>query len=59
MRRAKLRDSRLAEQKAAKLNELFEQMGKEEVINVNLVVKADVHGSVEAIKESLENISTD
>ncbi|MBG7602291.1 MAG: translation initiation factor IF-2 [Gammaproteobacteria bacterium] len=59
VRRAKLRDSRLAEQKAAKLNELFEQMGKEEVINVNLVVKADVHGSVEAIKESLENISTD
>ncbi len=59
VRRAKLRDSRLAEQKAAKLNELFEQMGKDEVINVNLVVKADVHGSVEAIKESLENISTD
>ena len=59
VRRAKLRDSRLAEQKAAKLNELFEQMGKEEVINVNLVVKADVKGSVEAIKESLENISTD
>jgi translation initiation factor IF-2 len=59
VRRAKLRDSRLAEQKAAKLNELFEQMGKDEVVNVNLVVKADVHGSVEAIKESLENISTD
>jgi translation initiation factor IF-2 len=59
VRRAKLRDSRLAEQKAAKLNELFEQMGKDEVINVNLVVKADVQGSVEAIKESLENISTD
>jgi len=59
VRRAKLRDSRLAEQKAAKLNELFEQMGKEEVVNVNLVVKADVHGSVEAIKEALESISTD
>ncbi|MEA3303937.1 MAG: translation initiation factor IF-2 [Pseudomonadota bacterium] len=59
VRRAKLRDSRLAEQKAAKLNELFEQMGKDEVVNVNLVVKADVHGSVEAIKEALENISTD
>ncbi len=59
VRRAKLRDSRLAEQKAAKLNELFEQMGKEKVVNVNLVVKADVQGSVEAIKESLESISTD
>ena len=59
VRRAKLRDSRLAEQKAAKLNELFDQMGKDEVVNVNLVVKADVHGSVEAIKEALESISTD
>ena len=59
VRRAKLRDSRLAEQKAAKLNELFDQMGKDKVVNVNLVVKADVHGSVEAIKDALENISTD
>ncbi|MEN8214399.1 MAG: translation initiation factor IF-2 [Pseudomonadota bacterium] len=59
VRRAKLRDSRLAEQKAAKLNELFEQMGGDEVVNVNLVVKADVQGSVEAIKEALESISTD
>lgn len=59
VRRAKLRDSRLAEQKAAKLNELFDQMGKDEVVNVNLVVKADVQGSVEAIKEALESISTE
>ena len=59
VRRSKQRDSRLAEQKAAKLNELFSQMGSGEVLNVNLVVKADVQGSVEALKDSLEKISTD
>jgi translation initiation factor IF-2 len=59
VRRAKLRDSRLAEQMAAKLTELFEHMGSDAVINVNLVVKADVQGSVEALKDSLENLSTD
>lgn len=59
VRRAKLRDSRLAEQKAAKLTELFEHMGSDALINVNLVVKADVQGSVEALKDSLENLSTD
>ncbi len=59
IRHHKVRDSRLAEQKAAKLNELFSQMGEGEVLQVNLVVKADVQGSVEALKDSLENISTD
>jgi len=59
LRQARHRDSRLAEQKAAKLNELFSQMGEGEVISVNLIVKADVQGSVEALKEALENISTD
>jgi translation initiation factor IF-2 len=59
VRQEKQRDSRLAEQKAAKLNELFSQMGEGEVMTVNLVVKADVQGSVEALKDSLENISTD
>ncbi|MEN8174900.1 MAG: translation initiation factor IF-2 [Pseudomonadota bacterium] len=59
VREAKLRDTRLAEQKAAKLNELFSQMGEGEVMAVNLIVKADVQGSVEALRESLEKISTD
>jgi translation initiation factor IF-2 len=35
------------------------QMGKEERLTVNIVVKADVQGSVEALKDSLENISND
>jgi len=59
MRREQQRDSRLAEQKAAKLNEMFTRMGEGEVSYVNLIIKADVQGSVEALKESLQKIHTD
>ncbi len=58
-RRDKFRDSRLAAQKSAHLEELFSQMGKGEVTYLNIVLKADVQGSVEALKESLVKISTD
>lgn len=58
-RQERFRDTRLAEQKATKLNELFSQMGEGEVLAVNLIVKADVQGSVEALREALEKISTD
>ncbi|WP_456378216.1 translation initiation factor IF-2 [Thiolapillus sp.] len=59
MRREQQRDSRLAEQKAAKLNEMLTRMGEGEVSYVNLIIKADVQGSVEALKESLQKIHTD
>ncbi len=58
-REMKARDSRLAAQKAAKLEEVFSQMQAGEVNYVNLIVKADVQGSVEALRESLEKISSD
>ncbi|MET0101426.1 MAG: translation initiation factor IF-2 [Sedimenticola sp.] len=58
-RQEKNRDSRLAAQKAAKLDEFFSQMSEGEVNYVNLIVKADVQGSVEALKESLMKIETD
>ncbi len=58
-RREKHRDSRLAAQKAAKLEELFSSMGKEDVLDVNLIVKADVQGSVEAIRDSLTKLSNE
>ncbi|KAA3642523.1 MAG: translation initiation factor IF-2 [Proteobacteria bacterium] len=53
------RETRLKRQQAAKLENLMSQMGKEERLIVNIVVKADVQGSVEALKDSLENISND
>jgi translation initiation factor IF-2 len=59
LRRVRHRDSRLAEQKAAKLDQLFSQMAEGEVAYVNLIVKADVQGSVEALRESLLKIQTD
>ena len=58
-RQEKFRDTRLAAQKAAHLDELFSQMGKGEVAYLNIVLKADVQGSVEALKDSLTKISTD
>lgn len=58
-RQAKNRDSRLAAQKAAKLDEFFASMTEGKVNYVNLIVKADVQGSVEALRESLLNITTD
>ncbi len=53
------RENRLKRQQAAKLENLMSQMGKEEKLTVNLLVKADVQGSVEALRESLESISND
>lgn len=60
LRRNKERESRLTSQQAAKLEALFANMGSgNNVQQVNLIIKADVHGSVEALKESLVKLSTD
>jgi translation initiation factor IF-2 len=55
----KNRDTRLAAQKAAKLDEFYSQMNEGVVNYVNIIVKADVQGSVEALKESLVKITSD
>ncbi len=59
LRRERQREGRLAEQKAAKLDQMFSRMAEGEVSYVNLIIKADVQGSVEALKESLMKIQTD
>ena len=41
------------------LDELFAQIKKGEIKELNIIVKADVHGSIEAIKHSLEGLSTE
>ena len=58
-RQAKQREGRLAQQQAAKLENLFANMGEGESKQVNLVVKADVQGSVEALRDALINLSND
>ncbi len=56
-RQDRQRESRLAQQQAANLQNLFDNMGKGEQMSVNLLIRADVQGSVEALKDSLVNLS--
>jgi translation initiation factor IF-2 len=57
-RQGKFRDVKLAKQQAAKLENVFEQMGEGEVKTLSLIVKADVQGSWEALRHALERLST-
>ena len=53
MRREKERHTRLAAQQQAKLDSMFANMGKGEVKRLNVLLKTDVQGSLEAIKDAL------
>lgn len=53
------REGRLAQQQAANLQNLFDNMGKGEQLSVNLLIRADVQGSVEALKDSLIKLGND
>ncbi|MCP4040433.1 MAG: translation initiation factor IF-2, partial [Gammaproteobacteria bacterium] len=57
-RQGKFREVRLAKRQGTKLEDVFSQMEEGEMDSVNLVVKADVQGSVEALKEALTKLST-
>ncbi|AEY01213.1 translation initiation factor IF-2 [Oceanimonas sp. GK1] len=58
-RQGKFREVKLARQQKAKLENMFANMSEGEVAEVNLVLKADVQGSIEAISDSLMKLSTD
>jgi len=58
-RAGKYRDVKLAKQQAAKLENMFENMGKGEAQTLALIVKADVQGSQEALATSLLKLSTE
>jgi len=59
-RQSKVRDAKLAKQQAAKLEDMFQQMGEGGDVGIlNVLIKADVQGSSEALAESLQKISTD
>jgi translation initiation factor IF-2 len=57
-RQGKFRDVKLAKQQAAKLENMFEQMGEGEKKVLTLVIKADVQGSQEALVHALGRLST-
>ncbi|HET6719834.1 MAG TPA: translation initiation factor IF-2, partial [Rhodocyclaceae bacterium] len=58
-RQGKFRDVKLAKAHAAKLENMFEQMGEGEVKSLPLIVKADVQGSQEALVQSLTKLSNE
>ncbi|WP_332419425.1 translation initiation factor IF-2 [Vibrio metschnikovii] len=58
-RQGKFRDVKLARQQKSKLENMFSNMAAGDVAELNVVLKADVQGSVEAIAESLKKLSTD
>ncbi len=57
-RQGKFRDVKLARQQAAKLENMFENMGEGEVKNLPVIIKTDVQGSQEALVGSLQKLST-
>jgi translation initiation factor IF-2 len=57
-REIKRRQSRLAHQKSASLDNLFADMGKEKRV-LNVMVKADVRGSLEAIQSALAELGNE
>ena len=58
-RAGKFRNTKLAKQQAAKLENMFADMAASEIKLVPIIVKADVQGSQEALAQSLVKLSTD
>ncbi|MDY0065070.1 MAG: translation initiation factor IF-2 [Steroidobacteraceae bacterium] len=58
-RQGKFRDVKLAKQGPAKLEDMLSQMGDGKTATVHVVIKADVQGSAEALRDALTNLSTD
>ena len=58
-RQAKHKEVKLARQQKAKLESMFSEMGEGQVKTLNVIIKGDVQGSVEALTESLEKLSSE
>lgn len=58
-RQGKFRDVKLARQQKSKLENMFSNMAEGDVSEVNVVLKSDVQGSLEAISDALVKLSTD
>ena len=58
-RQGKFREVKLARAHAGKLENIFENMGQEEKKTLNIVLKADVRGSLEALQGSLGGLGND
>ncbi|MBR4444213.1 MAG: translation initiation factor IF-2, partial [Clostridia bacterium] len=58
-RKDKLRAALVKSQTKTSLDDLFNQISAGQIKDLNLIVKADVQGSVEAVRQSLERLSND
>ena len=58
-RKDKLRAALIKSQQKTTLDDLFNQISAGEIKDLNIIIKADVQGSVEAVRQSLEKLSND
>ena len=58
-RRDKLKAAQVKNLSKVSLDDLFSQMAEGELKDLNIVIKADVQGSVEAVRQALEKLSND
>jgi translation initiation factor IF-2 len=59
LRKARTRDSKLAEKQATKLEDMFSNLQPGGAKSVQLLIKADVHGSSEALRDAISKLATD
>jgi translation initiation factor IF-2 len=58
-RKSKTRDAKLALQQASKLEDMFSQMADGQAESISVIIKSDVHGSAEALRDSLTKLSNE
>jgi translation initiation factor IF-2 len=58
-RQSRSRETKLAQQQAAKMEDVFSQMTEAEGAVVPVLIKSDVHGSTEALRDALTKLSND
>ena len=58
-RQAKKRETKLAQQQASNMEDVFSKMTEGEASVVPVLIKSDVHGSAEALRDALNKLSTD
>ncbi len=58
-RQNKTRETKLAQQQASKMEDMFSQMQDGLISSVPVIIKSDVHGSAEALRDALTKLSND
>jgi len=58
-RQGKFKELKIARQQKSKLDNMFNKMAEGDMQHINVVLKADVQGSIEAISDALTKLSTD